>query len=360
MPPHLETLDTIGLRCGTDKSSALHDYLRFYETFFAPLRQQPLSIIEIGVFNGASLRTWEAYFPHARILGVDIDPAALRHASSRVGIVIADQSNIEDLTRIAVDHGPFDIVIEDGSHLWNHQITTLRALFPFVVDRGMYIVEDLQTNYGAMAADFRGVATTSCAEYLKSWVDLRLADDQLDIAAVEDPFLRTYGRNADTITFYRRACLIRKHAPRPNTATTAGRPILGRIQGRSVPLAVLAHASQIGDVTGRAGIVDFMEGKTIEGIAITGAGDDLEYRVRLDDNTWSDWARNGAFAGTRGKSRPLTGFAVRLTDEATPGAHLRCAGRFLGTETPIEVAPGQECVAPDFGALSGIEVAFGR
>ena len=52
------TLDEIGLKYGTDKSSSHHHYLPFYETFMAPLRDAPITLLEIGVYQGASLRTW--------------------------------------------------------------------------------------------------------------------------------------------------------------------------------------------------------------------------------------------------------------------------------------------------------------
>jgi len=106
-----------------------------------------------------------------------------------VKIELVDQSNVEKLTRLAFKRGPFDIIIEDGSHMWGHQITSLRTLFPFLKDGGLYIAEDLQTNYGSMQDTYKGVSSLSCMEHLKSWVDLRVADDQLPINDVEDAFL---------------------------------------------------------------------------------------------------------------------------------------------------------------------------
>ena len=152
------SLDTIGRRCGTDKSSEGHDYLSFYERFFSSLRYERAKILEVGVFKGASLKTWERYFPHASIVGVDINPEAQKFASDRISIENADQSNIQDLVDIGVRHGPFDIIIEDGSHLWEHQITSLRTLFAFVKNEGFCVVEDLQTNYGQLGVRYKGAS----------------------------------------------------------------------------------------------------------------------------------------------------------------------------------------------------------
>jgi hypothetical protein len=204
------SLDELGLRFGTDKSSSLHNYLTFYERYFAPIRHKNLRFLEIGVFRGASLAVWESYFPNAHLVGADIDSAALGLARPRVSIEIVDQSNLECLVGLGMKHGPFDIVIEDGSHFWEHQITSLKTIFPFVRKGGIYIVEDLQTNFGAGVESHRGVASISCVDYLKKLVDLRLADNEHATQIEEDPFLRTYGRGLTSINFYKGLCLIEK------------------------------------------------------------------------------------------------------------------------------------------------------
>jgi RHS repeat-associated protein len=68
------TLDEIGLKFGTDKSSIYHNYLSFYERFFERYRDEPIKLLEIGVAGGASLAMWNEYFPQALIVGADIDP----------------------------------------------------------------------------------------------------------------------------------------------------------------------------------------------------------------------------------------------------------------------------------------------
>ena len=67
----------------------------------------------------------------------------------------------------------------------------------------------MQTNYGLNSEKFRGVASVTCVDYLKRWLDLRVADTKLPLTEVEDAFLRTYGRAAEFLAFHRRACLIK-------------------------------------------------------------------------------------------------------------------------------------------------------
>ena len=42
--------------------------------------------------------------------------------------------------------GPFDIVIDDGSHVTSHQIGTFATVYPTIAVNGVYIVEDLHSN----------------------------------------------------------------------------------------------------------------------------------------------------------------------------------------------------------------------
>lgn len=357
------TLDSIGLKHGTDKASSYHNYLESYELFFAPLRERQLTVLEIGVFNGASLKTWEEYFPAANVIGVDIMAASKRYERGRVTIALADQSNVEELTCIAIKHGPFDIIIEDGSHMWNHQITTLRTLFPFVKNGGLYIVEDLQTNYGSMQAAYKGVASSTCVEYLKAWLDLRVADDQIPSSDVEDAFLRTYGRAVEFIMFCRRACLIKKRLPPAARDVSAGQPLVTKgTDSRSVPVSILGHLAYSGDVVGPSGFVNpGSDAFTFQGLAIYSDDDAaVEYRVRFPDGSWSTWTQQGNFAGTRGQSMFLTGFTIRLSENAKKRYTLCAFGRFVGSGNPVVVSDGQDCLSLSGEALCGIQVQVAR
>jgi cephalosporin hydroxylase len=351
------TLDEIGLRYGTDKSSSHHDYLSFYESFMAPLRNAPITLLEIGVYQGASLSTWREYFPNAKIIGVDINVNCKQFETGDIKIELADQSNVEHLARLAATHGPFDIVVEDGSHLWEHQVTSLRTLFPFVRNGGYYIAEDLQTNYGSLQANYRGVAAESCMDYLKKWLDLFVADESLDIAAVEDAFLRTYGRAAEFITFHRRACVIRKRFPPTDWRVSRGPPLAPEPADRLMVM-ISAHFGLRGDILGPRGYVD--EGAdvfTVQGLSMESEIAALEYRVRFPDGTWGDWVGEGGFAGTRGQSLPISGVCVRIAERLRDRFDLEIRGLFVGG-VAVDVIGDEPCVAPSGAELRGLQVTI--
>jgi hypothetical protein len=43
--------------------------------------------------------------------------------------------------------GGIDVVIDDGSHVAEHQKISFDVLFPLVSDDGLYLCEDLHTSY---------------------------------------------------------------------------------------------------------------------------------------------------------------------------------------------------------------------
>ena len=119
-----------------------------YEQHLNPYRGLPIRILEIGVDKGGSLELWRNYFgSKAEIHGIDISPDVLQKAPDDATIHIGSQADHNFLIEISDKHGPFDIVIDDGSHVMDHQILTFEALYPRLNDRAVYICEDSFTSY---------------------------------------------------------------------------------------------------------------------------------------------------------------------------------------------------------------------
>lgn len=164
-------LDEIGLETGTDKSSRGHGYLDFYER---TLRGQWKidRILEIGVGEGASLVMWREFLPHAHIVGLDVRQTATAYAGERIAVEIGNQADTATLRRLVDAHGPFDLIVDDGSHVWTDQIVSLETLFPTLAPGGLYILEDVHTSYGVLAeAHGRGCAISTAA-YLHRLSDM--------------------------------------------------------------------------------------------------------------------------------------------------------------------------------------------
>lgn len=133
----METLNDLFYRHGSDKGPARteegkdeiagHMYGDFYEKKLLHLKNEPIVILEIGLCNTdsgvPSLMAWSEWFPNASIIGIDHRDFT-RFRTDRIQIHQADQSNEEAMGDIASLLGPFDVVIDDGSHFENHILRT--------------------------------------------------------------------------------------------------------------------------------------------------------------------------------------------------------------------------------------------
>lgn len=146
-----EKLDEIALQHQTDKASDVHDYCRtVYESLFEPLRTDPITLLELGVSEGSSIRTWRDYFPNATIIGVDNNLQVgldkdLKHLDlNELNIFLYELDQADpQLPTVIAEHIPLDIVIDDCSHDNSMTAASFNLLWPCLKPGGLYIIEDL-------------------------------------------------------------------------------------------------------------------------------------------------------------------------------------------------------------------------
>lgn len=136
--------DQVALRHHVDKAStyddhAGHNYMPHYQQHLdgLPIR----SLLEIGVWHGDSVRMWRDLLPDTHIYGLDIDPTCTQHRGDRISVVTADQTDAHAMNMIGEAFGPFDVIVDDGSHIPTDVLTTFDALAPHC--RRWYFIEDL-------------------------------------------------------------------------------------------------------------------------------------------------------------------------------------------------------------------------
>ncbi len=144
----------------SDKGS-VHSYLEVYESILAPYRETARNILEIGLFNGASLRMWEKYFT-GKVHGVDCDirphggmadlNPLLDEGTHNVYILNAES---EFDCEMAFKGIKFDVIVEDAGHDLLQQIKIFNVLKNYWADDGIYIIEDVQSIQSA-----RGIRST--------------------------------------------------------------------------------------------------------------------------------------------------------------------------------------------------------
>ena len=209
----MESLDEIGLRAGTDKSSHDHNYLNFYERNLCHLKNERFFLLEIGVHKARSLITWATYFPNAQIVGLDIDKEAAKLAlPPNAKVRIGDAGRLEFLDDVVAEFGAPLIVLDDGSHYWHHQIEALRYLWPRVRNGGAFIVEDIHTSFPGFQPQFTEVSFSdvTCYDYLlklNRWV---VGSRFMGGEKAPDGFISNYWPTVESMYWYRGTCVINK------------------------------------------------------------------------------------------------------------------------------------------------------
>jgi hypothetical protein len=168
----------LAFKYGTDKCPKIrHSYTPFYYELFKDRREKVKKVLEIGIgFKrnnrgkqyefyqvGGSIMMWRDFFPNAEVYGIDIVPSTLIKGE-RLHTYLCDQSSKEQLEDLIKKIGSdIDIVIDDGSHIHQHQVFTTRVLMPLLQKDVIYLIEDVEYtetvpkrlgNYNCMTVSF--------------------------------------------------------------------------------------------------------------------------------------------------------------------------------------------------------------
>ena len=141
-----------------DKLAMPHYMRRYEELVLEPARDRAVRLLEIGIARGDSLYFWRDQLPHARIVGLDIDPVTLDDPSGRIRTYVGEQQDRQLLDRIARENAPegFDYIIDDGSHIGQYTRLAFWRLFErHLKPGGKYFIEDWGCSYWPQYPDGR-------------------------------------------------------------------------------------------------------------------------------------------------------------------------------------------------------------
>ena len=139
----MDSLNTIFVRHGADKQEAAHGYAKHYEPLFEPWRKEPIVLLEIGVWRGASMASWLEYFEDARVIGLDCDSGCWKTDNPRYTWFFGDQCNESFLFDVCETLPRLDVVIDDGCHQPHAQAKSFQCLWPKLSPGGIYCIEDI-------------------------------------------------------------------------------------------------------------------------------------------------------------------------------------------------------------------------
>ena len=167
----LSELCNLAIKYKTDKINIYrHNYTKYYYELFKNIRYNNNNILEIGLgfigFErksglmcmghmkdhnykpGASHYMWEEFFPNSMIYGIDINRKILFN-TDRIKTFHGNQYNRDHLINFSnlTNNINFDIIIDDGSHIPEHQVFTMLYFLDFLNNNGLYIIEDVHPNF---------------------------------------------------------------------------------------------------------------------------------------------------------------------------------------------------------------------
>ena len=129
----------------------LHKWLHYfdiYEDNFSKFKKKKITILEIGIAKGGSLRMWKNYFSSdSTIVGIDINPECKKFEKDNIKTYIGNQTDVNFLSSVIKEIGKPDIIIDDGGHTSNQQIISFNYLYGHLNDKGIYLVEDTHASY---------------------------------------------------------------------------------------------------------------------------------------------------------------------------------------------------------------------
>lgn len=214
------TLDELGIKFGTDKSSVHHGYLNTYEKILGHLKLKEFNFFEIGWGGytypdrgGNSARMWAEYFPSANILCLEKykkDPVP-----DDSGIILFEgEEDDEKYVSDIMNTYKSLVVLNDGSHINSKLIKNFEICFPLMPSGGIYICEDVHSSYwselAADGTDFGGGShENTTINYFKHLCDANLNRED---CKGRIPFRGIASEEFDieSITFYKKMIIIQK------------------------------------------------------------------------------------------------------------------------------------------------------
>jgi len=142
----MKNLEQISLGYKSDKGSVYHNYLEIYEKYFSKYRTTLTNFLEIGLWEGESIKMWRDYFEVGNLVGADIlDLSHIKLPNTQIHICDqSDRAQLEAL--VAKTYKEFDIIIDDGGHTMHQQQITLGTMFKYLKSGGVFVIEDLHTS----------------------------------------------------------------------------------------------------------------------------------------------------------------------------------------------------------------------
>jgi len=120
----------------------IHTYIEIYERVLEKYRTNS-TVLEIGIYNGLSLRMWNDYFIDSKIYGIDIHMNEFTNQliNENYNLIIGNACDVSILNNF--NDVVFDVIVDDGSHVLSEQVMTFNLFKSKMKNGGVFIIEDV-------------------------------------------------------------------------------------------------------------------------------------------------------------------------------------------------------------------------
>jgi len=134
----------------TDKNT-VHSYLPLYDTLLLNRKETAKNVLEVGIFQGGSIKLWKDYFSNAVVYGLDIMQLdrvwnVLRNDPRIILYTSTDAYNDRFVKENFVERNlKFDFMIDDGPHTLDSMKAFIKLYSQLLTEDGIMIIEDVQS-----------------------------------------------------------------------------------------------------------------------------------------------------------------------------------------------------------------------
>jgi hypothetical protein len=134
----------------TDKNT-LHSYLPLYQNLLINKKETAKNILEVGIYNGGSIKLWSDFFINANVYGLDILNIndIWEDIKNNEKIILYTSCNAYNndffITNFLNKNIKFDFMLDDGPHSLESMIQFIKLYSQIMTDDGILIIEDIQS-----------------------------------------------------------------------------------------------------------------------------------------------------------------------------------------------------------------------
>jgi hypothetical protein len=142
------SLETLADNTRTDKNTT-HSYLPLYENLLMGKRKSAKNVLEVGIYQGGSIKLWSDYFGNATVHAIDIMDdgnvwEAIKH-NKKIMLYTSSDAYCNEFFTANFSNLKFDVLLDDGPHTLESMKSFIKLYSQIMANDAILIIEDVQS-----------------------------------------------------------------------------------------------------------------------------------------------------------------------------------------------------------------------